>query len=102
MKYEYQDSIVNEIIKQKGNDIDKNTLNTATIDIFHYQFGKFKAYPEYCAQDGNSEIYMHIVNGCVCGIYDKQGSEYSIDFTVYEIDYPLGRENHILCYLDVT
>ena len=44
---------------------------------------------------------MHIAKGNIFEVYDKNGSEYSIDFTIYELDYPVGHENKILCILEI-
>lgn len=98
MKYEYQDAIVKELLKQKGDDINKSTLKTATIGVYHYEFGHYTANSEYNVQNA---IPMHIAKGSVFEVYDKNGSEYSIDFTVYELDYPAGHENKILCILEI-
>lgn len=100
MKYEYQDAIIKELLKQKGNEIDKSTLKTAVINVFHYEFGHYESNPKCCARKPDFDIHINIATGIVCGIRDKQGSEYAIDFTVYEMDYPIGEENHILCVLD--
>ncbi len=101
MKYEYQDVIIKELLKQKGDDIDRSSLKAATIGIFHYEFGHYKANPEYSMKKIISNVHMIIVNGSIVGICDKKGSEYSIDFTVYEFDYPVGQANKILCSLEI-
>lgn len=101
MKYEYQDAIIKELLNIKGNDIDKSTLKTATIGVFHYEFGQYKANPMYATQKINSQIHIHIINGSVFGVLNKKGAEYSIDFTIYVFDYPVGQDNKILCNLEI-
>lgn len=44
---------------------------------------------------------MSIAEGCISSVFDPKGSEYSIDFTVYEMDYPVGYKNHILCTIEI-
>lgn len=100
MKYEYQDVIINELLKQKENEIDKKSLETATLNVYHYEFGHFSVHPDY-ESDHRPDLHIHIAKGIISDIYNLQGSELSIDFTVYEIDYPSGYKNHILCHLDI-
>ena len=100
MKYEYQDIIKEELLNQKEKEIDKSTLKTATFNVFRYVFGQYIVNPEYKSQKDNPDI--HIVKGEIFGVCNLQGSEYSIDFTVYEMDYPAEHENHILCHLNIN
>lgn len=101
MKYEYQDVIIKELLKQKENEVNKKTLKKATLNVYHYEFGHYEANPEYNSQKATFDIHIHIAKGSVFNVYDIHGSEYCIDFTVYEIDYPAKSENHIFCYLNI-
>lgn len=100
MKYEYENLLINELLKQKGNEIDKKTLETATFNVCHYEFGHYTVHPDY-KSDNSPDLHIHIAKGVILNVYDLQGSELSIDFTVYEMDYPSGYKNHILCNLDI-
>ncbi len=101
MKYEYQDVIIKELIRQKEDEIDKSSFKNATLNVFNYQFGHYEANPEYNLQKDNPDIHIHIAKGSVLGVCDTQGAEYCIDFTVYEIDNPAGSENHVFCFLNI-
>lgn len=102
MKYEYQDIILKEIIKELGNKLDIESFKTATLNVYSYKYGQFEQIlPTKHKSTNEPNIHIHIAQGSLFGISDKQGSSYSIDFTIYEFDYPQGYNNHILCNLDI-
>lgn len=101
MKYEYQDIIIKELLKQKGNEIDKKSLKNASLNVFHYEFGNYEPNPEYKSPKFNPNIHITIAKGCILNVCDLQGSDYSIDFTIYEMNYPVGYDNHTLCVLNI-
>lgn len=100
MKYEYQDVIVKTLINQLKDDLDKSTLKDARLDIVSSSFGYYKStFPKDNTED--TMFYMKVEKGVIFHICDSRGSEYSIDFTVYEIMNPYGDSNHIFCNLDI-
>lgn len=99
MKYEYQDIIVKTLIKEFGNTIDRKTLKTSIINVYSYTFGYYQTSKE--CESILTNLHIGITSGAISKVYNLQGSELCINFTVYEFFYPTGIKNHTVCHLDI-
>lgn len=96
MTYEYQELILNTILEKGGNKIDENTIKNGQIKIGQVLNGLCK-FQEKDAFD----IHITVTYGTVFNICYKDGSEISIDFTIYEFLYPSGLKNQTVCHMEI-
>ncbi len=88
MKYEYQNILTEELLKQKGNEVDKKTLEAAEIHVENII-------------DCNIDLLglnIRSVIGSIENVFDNKKCEYALDFTIYELNFPEGIKT--ICFLN--
>lgn len=96
MRYTYHDLILETLYKKAQNNINKNTIDEGEIIIGQVLNGTCN----FQEKDADT-LHITITYGSILNIRDKDDSELGIDFTVYELAYPMGLKNQILFYIDI-